>query len=189
MITGQILFLIFTGVWLVFELYLHLFYNRKVTSSNKEKITKYIMLAFFVAGTLGGRKLPPNFHDNFLKPFTFHRYLCLPFLAAAIVIRLGSVLQLGKSFSVNLGVQPGQELITTSFYKYIRHPGYLSLFLGFCGIGIAFNHIFATPICIILSFTGIYIRVREEENILLNHFGALYREYKKRTKMLIPFVV
>ena len=189
MIAGHVLFYACTGLWLLFEIYLHVFFNRKVTSSNREKKTKYMMLFLFTLATLGGRYASPGFRENFLQPFTLLRYSAVPFLLAALGIRLSSVLQLGKSFSVNLGVQSGQKLQTDGFYKYIRHPGYFSLLLGFCGIGIAFYHPVGTSICVALSSIGIYIRIREEERILLAHFGDSYREYSKRTKSIIPFIV
>jgi len=170
MMTGHFLFYICTGIWLVLEVYLYVFFNRKVTVSNREKTTKYIMLILFIAATLGGRYASPGFRENFIRPFAPLRYCSIPLLLAAFLIRMGSVLQLGKSFSVNLGVQSGQKLQTVRFYKFIRHPGYLSLFLGFCGIGIAFYHPVGTSICIAISFLGIYIRIREEEKILLAHF-------------------
>jgi protein-S-isoprenylcysteine O-methyltransferase Ste14 len=147
------------------------------------------MLLLFIAGTLGGRYASPGFRENFLQPFTFLRFISVPFLFAAFLFRLATVIQLGKSFSVNLGVQPDQRLRTDFFYRYIRHPGYLSLFLGFCGVGIAFYHPVGTSLCIIFSFCGILIRIKEEEKILLQYFGESYRDYMKSTKMMIPFVV
>lgn len=186
---GHLLFYIFTALWLVFEIYLHLFFNRKVTASNREKTTKYIMLLLFIAGTLGGRYASPGFRENFLQPFTILRYVSVLLLIAAFLLRLATVIQLGKSFSVNLGVQSNQQLKTDSFYRYIRHPGYLSLFLGFCGVGLAFYHPVGTSICIVFSFCGIFIRIKEEEKILLQYYGESYRSYMKSTKMMIPFVV
>ena len=61
-----------------------------------------------------------------------------PFLEAILWSMLAAFLlsvlagrQLGKGYSVNLGVRPGQPLVTTGLYGVVRHPGYMSLLIGF----------------------------------------------------------
>ncbi|MCI0708678.1 MAG: isoprenylcysteine carboxylmethyltransferase family protein [Chloroflexi bacterium] len=72
---------------------------------------------------------------------------------------------------------------TPFFYKFLRHP----IMLGFI---IAF---WATPsmtvghlLFAIATTTYILIAIQLEERDLMRHFGDQYREYRKKTPMLIP---
>lgn len=106
---AQIVFWILVGAWIALEIYLHIAHNPRVRQSNSEKLSKYVMLAAFLFGIFSGR---------------------LFFLAAYVVLRIVSVRQLGRSYSVNLGVRPDQTLVTTGLYGIVRHPGYASLIPG-----------------------------------------------------------
>ena len=41
---------------------------------------------------------------------------------------------------------------------------------------------------LLLILAGFYIKLRQEENLLLNHFPNEYPAYKARVKALLPFV-
>jgi protein-S-isoprenylcysteine O-methyltransferase Ste14 len=41
---------------------------------------------------------------------------------------------------------------------------------------------------LLLFFIGFWIKLRQEENLLLNHFPNEYPAYKARVKALLPFV-
>lgn len=79
-------------------------------------------------------------------------------------------------------------LVTKGIYKYIRHPQYTGLLLLSLGILIEWATlplIIFYPIMII-----VYLRLaKREENDMLAEFGEEYVQYKKRTKMFIPFIV
>ena len=79
-------------------------------------------------------------------------------------------------------------LVTSGVYRYIRHPIYGSLFFlcwGFC-----FKN--PTPAAVILGVAAsafLLATARVEENENLNYFGEEYREYMKRSKMFVPFLL
>ena len=79
-------------------------------------------------------------------------------------------------------------LVTTGLYRYIRHPIYGSLFLLCWGLFFKQPSLVGGILAIIASgFLVATSRVEEAEN--LNYFGEKYREYMKRTKMFIPFIL
>jgi protein-S-isoprenylcysteine O-methyltransferase Ste14 len=41
---------------------------------------------------------------------------------------------------------------------------------------------------LLLFFLGFWIKLKQEENLLLNHFPEEYPAYKARVKALLPFV-
>jgi len=87
-----------------------------------------------------------------------------------------------------LAFEKTTTLVTNGIYRFIRHPMYGSLFL-FCW-GIFFKLPSLTGSLLAMSASMFLVatsRVEEKEN--LNYFGDAYREYMKRTKRFIPFIL
>ena len=79
------------------------------------------------------------------------------------------------------------ELMTEGPYKLCRNPMLLGVFIYYLGIVIALHSwktaaIFAAYIIIMM------VQVSREEKRLEQDFGDAYREYKKSTKKIIPFI-
>ncbi len=79
-------------------------------------------------------------------------------------------------------------LVTQGIYRFIRHPMYSSLI--FLDWGLFFKRMswlsgtIALFACIFLVVAAL---VEEDENV--RYFGAQYRQYMKRTKRFLPFLV
>ena len=79
-------------------------------------------------------------------------------------------------------------LVTTGIYRYIRHPIYGSLFLLCCGFFFKNPSLTGSILVVVASsFLVAAARVEEAENI--RYFGEAYREYMKRSKMFVPFIL
>jgi len=79
-------------------------------------------------------------------------------------------------------------LITTGVYRYIRHPMYGSLLLLCWGFFFKQPSLAGCILAVIAS--GLLVataRTEEIENI--RYFGEEYREYMKRTKLFVPFIM
>ncbi len=85
-------------------------------------------------------------------------------------------------------VEKTTKLVTVGAYKYIRHPLYGSLL--FLNWGIFFKHFSWIGFCLaVLATFFIVMTAKREEAENISYFGDDYREYMKRTKMFIPFVL
>jgi protein-S-isoprenylcysteine O-methyltransferase Ste14 len=80
------------------------------------------------------------------------------------------------------------ELVTAGIFKYIRHPLYSSLI--FLSWGIYFKHptVILTLVAMISSVLLWFTAVGDEKECIA-YFGDSYRDYMKRTKRFIPFVI
>ncbi len=87
-----------------------------------------------------------------------------------------------------LGFERTTQLVTTGVYRYIRHPLYCSLLL--LAWGVFLKRPSWPSAAIVLGATAFLIataRVEEQEN--LRYFGSAYREYMRRTRMFIPYLL
>jgi protein-S-isoprenylcysteine O-methyltransferase Ste14 len=107
--------------------------------------------------------------------------LCCLGLFFAVLARL----HLGKNWSMPMTFKENFELVTSGPYRFVRHPIYSGLLLAILGSGLAGDLIWLI-IFPIFIFYFIYSAKTEEQ--LISRKIPQYSEYKKRTKMIIPFL-
>lgn len=86
-----------------------------------------------------------------------------------------------------LEMEKTSHLVTVGLYRYIRHPLYSSLL--FLGWGMFFKSpsLLDGGLALLCSiFLGFTARIEEDENRA--YFGDEYTEYRKHSKMFIPFI-
>lgn len=94
---------------------------------------------------------------------------------------------LGTNWSGTVTLKENHELIVRGPYAYVRHPIYSAMLLMFLGTVFAVGTVgglSAFPI-LLISF---WIKYRQEEALMMEHFGNEYLVYMKRVSALIPFV-
>ncbi len=79
-------------------------------------------------------------------------------------------------------------LVTTGVYRYIRHPMYASLFF-LCWGFFAKHASVAGAMLGVIATTFLIATARSEEKENISYFGEQYREYMKRSKMFVPFIL
>jgi|WetSurMetagenome_2_1015567.scaffolds.fasta_scaffold463418_1 protein-S-isoprenylcysteine O-methyltransferase Ste14 len=132
------------------------------------------------------------FAFKFLLLGRIHEGGTLIFLAGIICIQAGSfirvrsIMTLKKYFSYSVSVHEDQQIIEKGMYRTIRHPGYLGQMFIFIGIGLAFLNWISLLCMIIPVFIAFGYRIRTEEQVMREHFGEQFLEYRRRTKLLIP---
>ncbi|MDJ0622219.1 MAG: isoprenylcysteine carboxylmethyltransferase family protein [Desulfocapsaceae bacterium] len=130
-----------------------------------------------------------------LDPFTPLHLLSWTLLLVSIIFIFQSIKMLRtkggygerSTMPENFTFENTSRIVEEGIYRYIRHPMYSSLL--FLAWGAFFKHVSLLTIILVLTASGLLIataRVEERENIL--HFGKDYEEYRKRTKMFIPWL-
>jgi protein-S-isoprenylcysteine O-methyltransferase Ste14 len=115
------------------------------------------------------------------------RYFGLFLFFAGSILRLAAVFVLGRRFSGLVAIQPGHQLKTDGLYRYIRHPSYTGLIASMIGYVLIFRSVIGLLLNIVL-FLFLVSRMNDEESFLEAHFGDEYRNYRLRTRRLVPFV-
>jgi protein-S-isoprenylcysteine O-methyltransferase Ste14 len=113
---------------------------------------------------------------------------CLLALAGASLV-LGSRTRLGPAWSFVPKADQTAGLVTAGPYRFVRHPIYLGLIMLAVGEALAFGSWPALLIVLVGIVPGFVWRARAEETLLRNTFGERYEAYRRRTKMIIPYVL
>ena len=98
---------------------------------------------------------------------------------AGITIYLVGMAILIAAISITATTPLGKPF-TQGIYRYSRHPGYLSLFITFVGVGVAAASWFFLLLSVVSIFLQ-FISVIAEERTCLEIYGGEYEEYMKRT--------
>ena len=112
----------------------------------------------------------------------------LVLMIAGLALRWYSIWVLGASFTCEVSTRPGQEVVESGPYRWIRHPSYTGGLLTVLGMLVCCAN-FASLAALVLAVAGYAYRIRVEEQALAAHLGSPYRDYMRRTKRLIPFLV
>ncbi|HEV7593609.1 MAG TPA: isoprenylcysteine carboxylmethyltransferase family protein [Gemmatimonadaceae bacterium] len=132
----------------------------------------------------------------FVKAWAFPQRWQLPlFVAGILLIVLGSLLRrycwrtLGEYFTGDVKAKPGQPVIISGPYRWVRHPSYTAGMMMFIGIGLALGSWFSFALLTIAAIATYAYRVAVEERVLLETIGEPYRSYMKQRKRFIPYIV
>lgn len=105
-----------------------------------------------------------------------------------LVVRVWSIVHLGRLFVAVVAIQDEHRLITDGVYRFLRHPAYTGLLLMCGGIGLSFNNMLSLLVLTVPLFIALLKRIDLEENALEATFGDAYERYKRRSRRLLPWV-
>lgn len=107
---------------------------------------------------------------------------------AAFLVFIKAISQYELRFWYKPAEESQPALITSGMNSFVRHPLYFAVILGLIALILTFpnwkNLIFA-----IITTLYIIIGALLEERKLISRFGVAYVAYRKKVKMLIPYVI
>ncbi|MFN7274055.1 MAG: methyltransferase family protein [Bacteroidota bacterium] len=122
---------------------------------------------------------------NLVNWITFAGIITLLF---GIFFRAWAVNSLGKFFTATVQIKDDHQLIQSGPYQIVRHPSYTGAFLAILATSLILNSWIGFFIAFIAMSYAYYVRIGIEEKELTGKFKERYIEYKKTTKMIIPYV-
>jgi protein-S-isoprenylcysteine O-methyltransferase Ste14 len=105
---------------------------------------------------------------------------------ASVWLVTSAIKTLGKQWAVAARVVEGHRLITTGPYARVRNPIYSGMFGMLIATGLALTTWYGIVIGVVLFWFGTIIRVKVEEKLLRETFGAEFDAYAKLVAQLIP---
>ncbi|MBE0430590.1 MAG: isoprenylcysteine carboxylmethyltransferase family protein [Dehalococcoidia bacterium] len=125
-----------------------------------------------------------RFPYHFRSPPTVHMQIPgLVLTAAGYGIFIWSVIARGM-YAVSWEMPEDQRLVTWGPYALVRHPSYLGYFLMFSGLFLLWPN-FLTALSLV-AIPAYYRLTFDEEELLVQHFGQEYVEYRKKAGRVIP---
>ena len=109
-------------------------------------------------------------------------------MAVGLVIRAWAIVLLGRFFTNDVRVHPGQTAVDTGPYRCVRHPSYTGLILILIGLGLALGNWAALAIAVVLPTAALVNRIGVEERVLLDGLGEPYRCFAASRARLLPGV-
>lgn len=122
---------------------------------------------------------------NYYHPIWL-RWIGTVLFGFAIWLLWKSHADLGKSWTPTLGICKNHKLITSGVFKTIRHPMYAAHILWAIAQVLLLANWIAGYSFLIVLIPHIFLRVKDEEKMMLNNFGDEYREYMIKTGRFIP---
>jgi protein-S-isoprenylcysteine O-methyltransferase Ste14 len=95
---------------------------------------------------------------------------------------------LAGNWSSDVTFKQGHELITTGPYHFVRHPIYTGLLVMALGTAVAAGHL-RFWLGLVMVGLGFWIKLKQEERLMLRYFPEQYPVYQKQVKALVPFVI
>ena len=132
----------------------------------------------------------------FTPMFGSNKYLEIVLTIVTMLLAIGSVWfcatairTLGEQWSLAARVVEGHKLVTEGPYSIVRNPIYTGMFGMLLATGLAVSHWIGLAIAIVIFAIGTFIRVRSEEKLLREAFGAEFDEYARTVPAVIPFAI
>jgi protein-S-isoprenylcysteine O-methyltransferase len=110
--------------------------------------------------------------------------LCVAGLGFCVWARL----TLGRNWSGTVTLKEGHELIVRGPYRLVRHPIYTGLLVMSLGTFIVVGRAVGI-VGLVLVFISFWIKLADEERVMVKQFPGQYAAYRARVKRLIPFLL
>ncbi len=122
---------------------------------------------------------------NYTLP-TWAGWLGVALIVGAVIVFWRAHADLGLNWSPTLEIREKHELITRGIYSVIRHPMYASQILWSLAQILLLQNWIAGLASLVVFFPFYFLRVKAEEQLMLEQFGEQYRSYMEKVGGVFP---
>jgi protein-S-isoprenylcysteine O-methyltransferase Ste14 len=124
----------------------------------------------------------------FREPFSLLQIISWILLISSIYVAVAGFILLKRVGKPDSNIENTSVLVREGFYKYIRHPLYLSLFMVGTGAMLKDPGLLQLVLGVV-NLAAVWLTARMEEKEMVARFGDAYQRYMKETKMFIPYLI
>jgi protein-S-isoprenylcysteine O-methyltransferase len=107
---------------------------------------------------------------------------------AGLLFAVWARVHLGRNWSGSPTIKVGHQLIRSGPYRYVRNPIYTGILVGLIGTALVIG-MWIVVFAVGVGVVAFLLKIRAEEELLMEKFGDEYMNYKREVKSLIPFVI
>jgi protein-S-isoprenylcysteine O-methyltransferase Ste14 len=182
---------IIIACWVVFLLYWFISARKVKAIAEKQSLAAALchrLPVGFGWWLLIFRGLPAPLNSQFTPRTDLTQLIGVALCLAGLLVTLWARRTLAGNWSSDVTFKQGHELTKTGPYRYVRHPIYTGLLIMFLGTALDAGYV-RCWLGLALVFIGFWIKLTQEETLLLRHFPETYPAYRKAVKALIPFIL
>jgi protein-S-isoprenylcysteine O-methyltransferase Ste14 len=185
-VTLQLLWLVWAGYWIASIAYETMTNSTKETERRRSG-TNLILFAllFFLLTPIG---LTGWLGSLFFQPTLVSKSLGFLIAAFGVSFSIWARRHLGANWSGVPSLKKGHTLITSGPYSVVRHPIYTGILFGVVGSALVLGTN-TSLIVIFLTILFVGIKIHQEEGLMRDQFGDEHRDYQKRVKTIIPWLL
>jgi protein-S-isoprenylcysteine O-methyltransferase Ste14 len=101
-------------------------------------------------------------------------------------IRNAAISALGKFWSLHVEIRDNHEFVRNGPFRVVRHPVYFSMILELLAFAFVCSAWIVALIIPFIYVPVLLMRVRMEEEAMIDKFGETYREYRRTTPAIFP---
>jgi protein-S-isoprenylcysteine O-methyltransferase Ste14 len=183
---------IINGCWLVFvATWVIASVSTKRTvyrETSTQRLRYWVLLVIAYLLLFYGRRLPYPLNLNVVPHLAAMAWTAAIVCAIGLAFAIWARITLGSNWSGVVTLKEGHELVERGPYRFVRHPIYTGILTMFFATALAQGHLsgFAGTL---LMFASFWIKLRDEEKLMLRQFDERYTAYQQRVKRIIPFVL
>lgn len=153
-------------------------------SSQEKTLLGLLFLSMFLMPVVYAATNWLDFADYTLPSWA--GWLGVILLAGALFVFWRAHADLGLNWSPTLEIRETHELITRGIYGMIRHPMYASQWLWVIAQPLLLQNWIAGFLNLLVFIPFYILRVRAEEQLMLEQFGDQYRSYMQKVGGVFP---
>lgn len=153
--------------------------TQETSSADRGSLQLYGISRMLVLGTLVF--LPSAWDD-----WSALRVLAAVAFVAGVVLRLGSIQQLGRFYSHRVRTVAEHQIVQSGPYRFVRHPSYAGMVLAHLGVVVVFLNPVSPILFAALMIPAIIWRILVEESTLMRLDA--YPAYAHGRPRLVPAV-
>lgn len=108
--------------------------------------------------------------------------------ALGLFVTLWARWTLAGNWSSDVTFKQGHELIRRGPYQFVRHPIYTGILVMSLGTAIEAGRLLCW-LALLPMAAAFWLKLKQEERLMLRHFPDDYPAYQKQVKALVPFVI
>ncbi|WP_349656609.1 PEMT/PEM2 methyltransferase family protein [Xanthomonas sp. 10-10] len=107
---------------------------------------------------------------------------------SGLALRVWAIQVLARWFTVDVTIQPDQQLVRSGPYRWLRHPSYTGALMAFYGLALGMGNALSVA-AIVVPVTLVFLhRIRIEEAALQRACPVAYPAYAAQSRRLLPLV-